>query len=107
MLFLEMAIVDVAQGDDVAIAGRVIRVARPFSIHADTRKIQLLVRTFAARKRAGVHPPGGTEQGGILEKIATTRLVEHEWLPTCKPSPGKWTSPSRSHFAREKSGRNA
>ena len=81
---VEMAIVDIAQRDDVAIAGRIIRVAGALPVDADATEIQLLERILAVgSKRTGLaHPPGRAQQGGILEKITTRRLVEHEWLPT-------------------------
>src|SRR5262249_26582547 len=65
-------IIDVADGDDVAVPGGIGRIARALASHPDAREVNSLVGRLAVvrRRRAG-NPEAGTSKGSGLEKVAT------------------------------------
>src|SRR5215211_50285 len=79
---VQILLVDIADGDDIAGAPGVLRIARPFAANADAGELNLLIGCPAfARGNAAQGPIAGADHGGSLEEAATVTSAWHELAP--------------------------
>ncbi len=75
---VELGLVDVAEGDDLAVLAGVVGVALPLAADADAGEPDLLARRFlTAEGRASEDRAGHARHRGLAEEVATIRIMDH------------------------------
>ena len=78
-LRLQMMVVDIAQGDDVAVIAGLVGVTVPFASHSDAGDVDFFVGRFAVGQcKSPGHPEAHPRQGSLFQEIATAGFGFHK-----------------------------